>query len=364
MIDIALAIMSRLNNSIDYRSLIDEMFDQYPSEINRYIRHSGRGTPTVHGPSRYYIPSNKYFMIKCNRLGYLDDDHVVDYINRYEGGDSHQDIYELINTSINPVDQWISFIDINNALPDPEGHYQYSYILETIIMDDRMPKLHPAVAFQLLKHQYLYTYITRDSYMARRFKDIKTRVMDRVDNEHPDYNHYSEQFDQFKQQSFKRENKSRPVMRYTYNQVSGISYPTSTSTPKPTLPPLIIKLIVEMVVLADHLNMEWVLMLSTISKQFHNAVSMTLSNNVITTLNIHSMINHIGSQYCLFKTPPLHIAIEHLVHITDEYVSACLENLQSLIVPFAISEPWDGTGNVMFYLVDAPRLCQIKFTRY
>ncbi|GAM24001.1 hypothetical protein SAMD00019534_071760 [Acytostelium subglobosum LB1] len=101
--------------------------------------------------------------------------------------------------------------------------------------------------------------------------------------------------------------------------------------------------------------------LATVSKQFYKAVSLALSNNFFTKLNIRSMIN-IGSKYCLFNKPPRHMDARHLRFIPEEHKTDCKQNLQLLIIPFKAQAPLSSSpGKIQLYHVDEPHLIHIKF---
>ncbi|GAM20890.1 hypothetical protein SAMD00019534_040650 [Acytostelium subglobosum LB1] len=98
-------------------------------------------------------------------------------------------------------------------------------------------------------------------------------------------------------------------------------------------------------------------MLSTVSKQFHQAVSSVMSNTVIPELFIGCTIKHIGSTHCLFKSPPLHIKAENLDYIPKEHLETCLDRLESLEVPINLLE----YRRIGLIKIRAPNAKHIKF---
>ncbi|GAM26548.1 hypothetical protein SAMD00019534_097230 [Acytostelium subglobosum LB1] len=136
----------------------------------------------------------------------------------------------------------------------------------------------------------------------------------------------------------------------------------STSITLPSLSTLIIKHIVTFLVFDRAWDSKWIVALSTVSSQFHQAVSSVLSNNVIPTLSIRSMITHLGSsssmaKHCLFKSPPLHLNAIDLEHIPSEHLETCLDRLESLLVPISLLT----YERIVLIKVRAPNVRHIKF---
>ncbi|GAM26550.1 hypothetical protein SAMD00019534_097250 [Acytostelium subglobosum LB1] len=132
-----------------------------------------------------------------------------------------------------------------------------------------------------------------------------------------------------------------------------------------TLPPLstlIIKHVVMYLVFNDDRTTKpnWIVTLSTVSSQFHQAVSYVVSNFMIPTLRIHSPINHLGSNHCLFKSPPLHIDAFELSHIPKTHINTCLDRLESLVIPLCFMSYY----RIVLIEVRAPNVRHIKFKEY
>ncbi|GAM23622.1 hypothetical protein SAMD00019534_067970 [Acytostelium subglobosum LB1] len=62
-----------------------------------------------------------------------------------------------------------------------------------------------------------------------------------------------------------------------------------------------------------------------------------------------------GSKYCLFRTPPLHLNASDLDHIPSEHYQLCLNRLESLVVEFYVGDKLE------FDVINAPNVRHIKF---
>ncbi|EFA78654.1 hypothetical protein PPL_08109 [Heterostelium album PN500] len=86
----------------------------------------------------------------------------------------------------------------------------------------------------------------------------------------------------------------------------------------------------QIVLLFDkYLDTKWKVELSTVSKEFHKCCSNVITNNPNETIRISRRIDHVGSEFCLFKTQPLHLVESELKYIKDDCKSACLDHLES-----------------------------------
>ncbi|EFA78530.1 hypothetical protein PPL_09182 [Heterostelium album PN500] len=105
------------------------------------------------------------------------------------------------------------------------------------------------------------------------------------------------------------------------------------------------------------MSTRWKVDLATVSKQFHRICSTIMSNYPIKSLKIFNEMTHIGSQYCLFKNPPLHLVDDQIVFIPNYLLTACIENLQSLTQTFSVI----ASPNYTIHLLNAKNLRHITF---
>ncbi|EFA78642.1 hypothetical protein PPL_08097 [Heterostelium album PN500] len=115
---------------------------------------------------------------------------------------------------------------------------------------------------------------------------------------------------------------------------------------------MILKDIVMLLMFDKHIDTKWKMALSTVSKEFHQICSTVLSSYPVASLEIKSRID-VGRPYCLFKIPPLHLAITEIQFVPDEYKQVCLNSLQSLTQYFysCIHE-----GSIVWELIGATDL--------
>ncbi|EFA83899.1 hypothetical protein PPL_02969 [Heterostelium album PN500] len=59
-----------------------------------------------------------------------------------------------------------------------------------------------------------------------------------------------------------------------------------------------------------------------------------LSNNPMKSVEIRSKLTHIGSKFCLFKNPPLHLIDYEIAHIPTKFHPQCINSLQALTQTF------------------------------
>ncbi|GAM25098.1 hypothetical protein SAMD00019534_082730 [Acytostelium subglobosum LB1] len=128
--------------------------------------------------------------------------------------------------------------------------------------------------------------------------------------------------------------KKASIAKLYKDSLESLDHSNTFSTP--SLSPMLIKQIIEhiLTIRNDSLDSKWVVSLSTVCIGFHQAVSSVISNHVTPSLNIGSMINHIGSKYCLFTKAPLHLNALDLPFLPPDHIEQCLDSLQSLTVPF------------------------------
>ncbi|GAM26710.1 hypothetical protein SAMD00019534_098850 [Acytostelium subglobosum LB1] len=108
----------------------------------------------------------------------------------------------------------------------------------------------------------------------------------------------------------------------------------SISQSLPRLPLLTLKQIVTLLVLDDTMTPRWKVMLAGVSKLFHQTVAKVMSSHPIPSIHISSMINHIGSQFCLFLDTPLHLTLSELSMIPHEHLNHCINRIESIILPY------------------------------
>ncbi|EFA77789.1 hypothetical protein PPL_09287 [Heterostelium album PN500] len=133
----------------------------------------------------------------------------------------------------------------------------------------------------------------------------------------------------------------------------------SSAPPTIILNPVILKYIIELVIVQPHSKSKWLVELSTVSKLFHQICSKILSNGVNQRVKIKSSIGHIGSTFCLFSNPPLHLRSIELEFIPREHLHSCLENLESLTQYFWMNQMSYTTFNI--HMIEAKNLKHIKF---
>ncbi|GAM27652.1 hypothetical protein SAMD00019534_108280, partial [Acytostelium subglobosum LB1] len=275
-----------------------------------------------------------------------------------------KDLHGFVNSNpSNLSSMWITLID-NMMMFEPNINQDMDYdcgaeppaVLERFLMDTTLePKLHPAAAYQYLKHKFKISDRNINEYQGH-----KQRLMERVDTQHPEFITHKQSFKQFKHHSIIWENSARGLAQWRFRPDQEVlDYSPCTNT-IPSLPPLLITHIIKLIILDDQVDLDtdWLLMLSIVSKQFHGSVSTVLSNNVIKTLSINNYIEHIGSEFCLLRNPPLHIHLDQLWFLPEALEPECLERLESLIVPFSWS---DDERIVNFHHVNAPNITHIKF---
>ncbi|GAM25236.1 hypothetical protein SAMD00019534_084110 [Acytostelium subglobosum LB1] len=98
------------------------------------------------------------------------------------------------------------------------------------------------------------------------------------------------------------------------------------------LPKLILQHIIELLLFDNNTNSKWKVALSTVSTQFHGICTSLLSHIPIPQMEILSKIRNIGSPFCLFKHPPLHISTDKIRFIPKKDMAQCLDRLESLNV--------------------------------
>ncbi|EFA77875.1 hypothetical protein PPL_09375 [Heterostelium album PN500] len=99
----------------------------------------------------------------------------------------------------------------------------------------------------------------------------------------------------------------------------------------PSLPVIIIKSILDLLFRDHRVSILWkVRSLSLVSRLFFNVISKMLTEQPHESLEIKSMISFIGSEYCLFKSTPLHLNDYEIMYIPEAWQMRCQKNLKSL----------------------------------
>ncbi|GAM26546.1 hypothetical protein SAMD00019534_097210 [Acytostelium subglobosum LB1] len=212
----------------------------------------------------------------------------------------------------------------------------------------------PVPVFHLLKYRHIHKHL----FNGRQNMPTKIQLLENVQRDDV-FEHQQQLYKQFKRISPARAYLDATRIGHTKEQ----SGPTDEYVPMialPSLSTLIIKHIVTFLVFDRAWDSKWIVTLSTVSSQFHQAVSSVLTNNVIPTLSIRSMITHLGSpssKHCLFKSPPLHLNAVDLEHIPSDQLDTCLDRLESLQVPICLLT----YSRIVLVKVRAPNVKHIKF---
>ncbi|EFA85397.1 hypothetical protein PPL_02400 [Heterostelium album PN500] len=93
----------------------------------------------------------------------------------------------------------------------------------------------------------------------------------------------------------------------------------------PTISNLLLQYILEILFKDKTLSSQWKVSLGSVCKQFHMVCSNILSNHPI-PMDIYSGIS-IGSQFCLYKSPPLYLCSTEIQYIPSQFKRQCLNNL-------------------------------------
>ncbi|GAM26717.1 hypothetical protein SAMD00019534_098920 [Acytostelium subglobosum LB1] len=311
--------------------ITDEILQQFPTEVKQYIDNNWRQFPV----------GNIHLLIQINALGYLGDAAIDDILGKLKE-EPKEFIQQFIDSSINPTQIWFRYIDnnINNHIHDNE--FRKMKFIESLL------KPNPATTFHFLKYNYSFQLMDAIHSAPSNYKEVKHSLLEKFDTQHPEYIKHRQIFKQFKNNSILKEN------LFAKSKETIISEDTPMA-PLPMLSHLLMAYIVEFIVLAYPHDVPSLVHLSTVSKLLHKAVSMALSNNVLPTLPILSMIN-IGSEFCLLRTPPLHLHFKDLVHIPLAHLPICLERLQSITIPLCSSYPM-----ILVPFVHVPNIRHITF---
>ncbi|GAM26544.1 hypothetical protein SAMD00019534_097190 [Acytostelium subglobosum LB1] len=151
----------------------------------------------------------------------------------------------------------------------------------------------PVPIFHLLKYRHVLKHLFQG-----REKGIptKSQLLENVQRDDV-FEHQQQLYKQFKRISPATAyiNATRPYHTKAQSKPNSTQIDGVASITLQSLSRLIIKHIVTFLVFDRAWDSKWIVTLSTVSSQFHQAVSSVLSNNVIPTLSIRSMITHIGS---------------------------------------------------------------------
>ncbi|GAM17081.1 hypothetical protein SAMD00019534_002560 [Acytostelium subglobosum LB1] len=309
--------------------------------------------------------SNGHFFIICNASGYLDND-ILDRVLVEFHRKPRPELQLLINSSCNVLAAWVSLIDLlaPNDLPLDKMNSVINGLVDDMLLSvgDMVRSTLPLYSmYYILRRFYCLQLLSStpstSSQNKYKYKVIKQILIEHVDTTCLDRLKTARQeFKQFKMNSSARE-----------CVISVASKSSSTSSlPNPTLPSIVHEHIIDHLVLDNSdlpFKSTFLVSLATVSKHFLKSVRRSVSNNVLQTLAMRSMINYIGSNYCLWATPPLHLDYNSIKHIPDEHMPTCLSRLQSLIIAFGKMFREDDDSffrSGTFPVLETPQLRHLK----
>ncbi|GAM26952.1 hypothetical protein SAMD00019534_101270 [Acytostelium subglobosum LB1] len=293
-------------------------------------------------------------------------------------------VHRFVNSYDNVSEIWSQFIrslfktvdgdDNGDAYP---VEWLITVIPNVLMLNGAADEIHPAAVFTFFK----LIHSSRLSPIEHDWKSLKHTLLAKVNPAHKDYQSQRQSYIDHKIQSI-------------FDRSPALNLDPSLWS---SLPPIPVRHIIDHLVLDEGAtdidlctHSRWVVSLSTVSKQFHQVVRASVSHNPVPSLGICDQMNHIGSTYCLFKSPPLHMDAKDLRYIPIKLINECLNNLESLVVPtddgflgkngflygyevggddlfdddFGITSPMEVSSSVLIITIDAPRLRHIKFVNH
>ncbi|GAM25054.1 hypothetical protein SAMD00019534_082290 [Acytostelium subglobosum LB1] len=318
------AIHSLDNSEIDFKIQDETLFiNTYRPWIERYI---AKFKEDIFTQELSVVGPFKVILVRHSML----DNQLISRIIKRSPTKNGLAIVDFLYSCPDPIDAWTQWID--TPTQDDLGYFSQKCKV-------------PAVIFRLLmwRHTLKIQYkIERGSVENDISKSTLLFMLERND----DFEQNNRLYNQYKKVS---------IARMYLEAKSSKSSPVTDLFS--SLSPLLIRHIIEHILTSrnDTLEAKWMVSLSTVSTRFHQAVSSILSNNVTSVL-YHSMINHIGSKYCLLSKPPLHIHALNIHYIPLDHIQQCLERLESLVIPFDFEKM---EGQFVFIKVHAPNLRQV-----
>ncbi|EFA78665.1 oxalate/formate antiporter [Heterostelium album PN500] len=240
---------------------------------------------------------------------------------------------ELIQSVLTPFK--LEFLQFSNSYVQEYG-YLFSDRMKFLRMVSGFFTDHKHLQiFQTRFCQLLYSKFAIDFVICDPFASIGFKLFDRIHNHDPTLinkifkkiNHqivfniivYQRSFSYINR--FFPENQKSPVQQCYLD--------CNTTKPTPTLNYVVLKHIISMLLFDKYLDTKSKVQLSMVSKIFFNCCSSLFTNIPNVTIRISSRLEHIGSQFCLFKKPPPHLDDTELKYIPYAFKTECLDNLES-----------------------------------